>query len=72
MHKCMRCWPHPQALISRKKEKGGAVKYAGAGKRAWYTLIHVWANFLSIPRSSYTLANVRITFATPFTIAGCS
>ena len=33
-----------------------------AGKRAWYTLICAWADFLGIPRNRYTLASVRVFF----------
>ena len=35
---------------------------AGAGKRARYTLICMWADFLGIPRNRYTLASIRIIF----------
>ena len=46
----------------RDSEICGGRQKAGAGKRAWYTLIRAWADFPGIPRNCYTLASVHVSF----------
>ena len=49
----------PGSHITEKQERRDSEIYGGgkerrAGKRAWYTLIHAWADFLGISRNRYS------------------